>query len=116
MDVVGWILSGLLAATFLVAGGSKLARSRQQLKDTGQMDWVDDFSDGNVKVVGALEVLAAVGLGAALGPGRRPGADATRRGGAGAPDGGRRRHAPTTQGAAHPPARPPRCSRWWWRC
>jgi hypothetical protein len=62
MDVVVWVVSGLLAATFLVAGGSKLIRSRQQLLDTGQMGWVDDFSDGPVKLIGAFEVLAAFGL------------------------------------------------------
>jgi uncharacterized membrane protein YphA (DoxX/SURF4 family) len=62
MDVVMWVVSGLLAATFLVAGGSKLIRSRQQLLDTGQMGWVDDFADGPVKLIGALEVLAAIGL------------------------------------------------------
>jgi hypothetical protein len=54
MDVVMWVVSGLLAATFLVAGGSKLIRSRQQLLDTGQMGWVDDFADGPVKLIGAL--------------------------------------------------------------
>jgi hypothetical protein len=62
MDVVMWVVSGLLAATFLVAGGSKLIRSRQQLLDTGQMGWVDDFDDGPVKLIGAVELLAALGL------------------------------------------------------
>jgi uncharacterized membrane protein YphA (DoxX/SURF4 family) len=61
MDVMLWIVAGLLAAAFLVAGLMKLTRSKEQLAASG-LAWVDDFSPGMVKVIGALEVLAAVGL------------------------------------------------------
>lgn len=61
MDIVLWVVAGILALAMLGAGGMKLARSRSQLRDAG-MGYVDDFSDGAVKTIGALEVAGAVGL------------------------------------------------------
>jgi uncharacterized membrane protein YphA (DoxX/SURF4 family) len=60
MDVVLWILAGLLAVAFLGAGLTKLVQPKEKLATT--MGWVEDFSPGVVKLIGALEVLAAVGL------------------------------------------------------
>lgn len=60
MDVVLWILAGLLAVAFLGAGLTKLLQPKEKLAAT--MGWVDDFSPGVVKLIGALEVLAAIGL------------------------------------------------------
>ena len=60
MDIVLWIISGLLALAFLGAGGMKLMRSREQLQP--QMAYVEDFSDGQIKAIGGLEVAGAVGL------------------------------------------------------
>jgi len=60
MNVALWIIQVLLALTFLAAGSMKLARPRVAL--AGQMGWVQDFGDAQVKGIGALEVLAAVGL------------------------------------------------------
>jgi uncharacterized membrane protein YphA (DoxX/SURF4 family) len=60
MDVVLWIIAGLLALAFLGAGLTKLVQPKEKLAAT--MGWVDDFSPGTVKLIGALEVLAAIGL------------------------------------------------------
>jgi uncharacterized membrane protein YphA (DoxX/SURF4 family) len=60
MDVVLWIIAGLLALVFLGAGLTKLVQPKEKLAAT--MGWVDDFSPGTVKLIGALEVLAAIGL------------------------------------------------------
>jgi uncharacterized membrane protein YphA (DoxX/SURF4 family) len=60
MNVALWVVQVLLALVFLAAGGMKLARPRQAL--AGQMGWVQDFSDVQVKGIGTLEVLAAIGL------------------------------------------------------
>jgi hypothetical protein len=38
----------------------KLLRTRDQLSST--MGWVEDFSAGTIKMIGTLEILAAVGL------------------------------------------------------
>jgi uncharacterized membrane protein YphA (DoxX/SURF4 family) len=61
MNVVLWIVAGVLAAAFLGAGLMKLAQPRKKLVDSG-MAWVGDFGDGAVKTIGALEVLGALGL------------------------------------------------------
>jgi uncharacterized membrane protein YphA (DoxX/SURF4 family) len=61
MEIVVWVLQILLALAFLGAGVMKLARPRPALVSSG-MGWADDYSDGGVKGIGALEVLGAVGL------------------------------------------------------
>ena len=61
MHVLLWILAGLLAASFFGAGLVKLTQPRQRLEENG-MEWVEDFSTPAVQGIGALEVLAAVGL------------------------------------------------------
>ena len=62
MNVLAWILCGLLAAIFLLVGLGKLTQPRAKLQESGRMDWVEDFSDGQVKGIGALELLGALGL------------------------------------------------------
>jgi uncharacterized membrane protein YphA (DoxX/SURF4 family) len=61
VNVVLWILAGLLAAAFVGAGAMKVIRSKEQLAEAG-MGWTEDFSPGMVKAIGALEILAAIGL------------------------------------------------------
>jgi hypothetical protein len=43
-----------------MGGLTKATKSRSEL--SGKMSWVEDFSDGQVKTIGIVEVLAAVGL------------------------------------------------------
>lgn len=61
MNVVVWVLQILLAVAFLASGTLKLVRPREQLAGAG-MGYVEDFTDGPIKTIGALEVLAAIGL------------------------------------------------------
>ncbi len=61
MNVVLWIVTGVLAAAFFAAGLMKLTQPRKKLVDSG-MGWAADVSDGAVKGIGALEVLGALGL------------------------------------------------------
>jgi uncharacterized membrane protein YphA (DoxX/SURF4 family) len=64
MNILLWILQGLLASMFLMAGLMKASKSKDELKEKGgdRMKWVEDVSPGNLKVIGVLEVLAAIGL------------------------------------------------------
>ncbi len=62
MNTVVWIAQGLLAVAMLGAGAMKLTQSKQQLMASGQMDWTEDFPEPQIKGIGALEVLAAIGL------------------------------------------------------
>src|ERR671910_3737020 len=57
-----WIVAGLLAAVYLVSGVGKLILPKEKLAAFPGAGWVEDFSAGAVKAIGALEVLAAVGL------------------------------------------------------
>jgi len=61
VNVVLWIVAGVLAAAFLASGLMKLSQPRKKLAESG-MGWTEDFSDGAVKGIGALEVLGALGL------------------------------------------------------
>ena len=60
MNVFLWILQILLAVAFLGAGLMKATQPRAKLQTN--MGWVEDFSDNNVKLIGAAEVLGAIGL------------------------------------------------------
>jgi uncharacterized membrane protein YphA (DoxX/SURF4 family) len=61
METVIWIVQILLAVLFLGAGMTKLTQPREKLAK-GKMVWTEDFTDQQVKGIGALEVLAAIGL------------------------------------------------------
>ncbi len=61
MNIVLWIIAGLLAVAFAGAGLMKLAQPKEKLAASG-MGWTEQFSPGAVKAIGALEVLAAIGL------------------------------------------------------
>jgi uncharacterized membrane protein len=61
VNVVLWIVAGVLAAAFLASGLMKLAQPKKKIVDSG-MGWAEDFRDGAVKGIGALEVLGALGL------------------------------------------------------
>lgn len=61
MNVALWVVAGVLAAAFLSSGGFKLSQPKDAMAAAGQ-GWVEGFPAGQVKAIGALEVLAAVGL------------------------------------------------------
>jgi uncharacterized membrane protein YphA (DoxX/SURF4 family) len=61
MNIVLWIVTAVLALAFLAAGTMKISQPKAKLAATGQ-GWVEDFSDAAVKRIGALEILAAIGL------------------------------------------------------
>lgn len=61
MNIALWVIAGLLAAAFLTGGLMKMAQPKEKLAAAG-MGFAEDMSTGTVKAVGALEVLAAIGL------------------------------------------------------
>ncbi|HZN19825.1 MAG TPA: DoxX family protein [Micromonosporaceae bacterium] len=61
MNIALWVVAGLLAAVFLASGVMKLVQPKEKLAASG-FGWVEDFSPGAIKAIGALEILAAVGL------------------------------------------------------
>ena len=61
MNITLWIIAGFLAAAFLAAGAMKLAWPKAKLAESG-MAWTEGFTDGQVKAIGVVEVLGALGL------------------------------------------------------
>ncbi len=64
MNVALWIVAGVLAVVFLGSSISKLVMPKEKLAGTlGNLSkWVEDFSPGALKAIGAVEFLGAVGL------------------------------------------------------
>lgn len=60
MNVALWIIQGLLAIAFGMGGFMKLTQPKEKLSEN--MGWVNDFKANQVKIIGALELSAAVGL------------------------------------------------------
>ena len=60
MNIVLWVIAGLLALAFLGSGLTKLLQPKEKLE--ARMAYTKDLSAGTVKTIGALEVLAAIGL------------------------------------------------------
>jgi DoxX-like protein len=59
-----WIVAGILAVAFLVAGSTKVFVPKEKLAGMGgaASRWVEDFSPGALKAIAAVEYLAAIGL------------------------------------------------------
>lgn len=60
MNIALWIAAGLVAAAFLAAGLMKITGKREQMLE--RMPWVADFTQTQVKLIGVVEVLGALGL------------------------------------------------------
>ena len=60
MNVALWIAAGVLALAYAAAGLMKITGKREQMLE--RMPWVADFTQGQVKAIGVVEVLGALGL------------------------------------------------------
>lgn len=60
MNIFLWIAAGLLAAMFLLAGAMKIAVQKEKLVTT--MAWSKTWSRGQLRALGTVEVLGAIGL------------------------------------------------------
>jgi uncharacterized membrane protein YphA (DoxX/SURF4 family) len=60
LNVLIWVLQVVLALGFLAAGIMKTTQPREKLMT--RMAYVEDLSDGGVRAIGLLEILAALGL------------------------------------------------------
>ncbi|MFE7802219.1 DoxX family protein [Nocardia sp. NPDC057440] len=62
MNIALWIVTGLLAAVALVSGNIKAFTPKAKLAQAPGGQWTATASAGVIKTLGALEVLAAIGL------------------------------------------------------
>jgi uncharacterized membrane protein YphA (DoxX/SURF4 family) len=60
MNVVLWIVQGVLAVMFALAGVMKTFQPKEKL--AGRLPWVEDFSQPVVRLIGIVELAAALGL------------------------------------------------------
>ncbi len=60
VNILLWIVAGVLAAMFLLAGVMKIAMPKEKL--LGIMVWAKTWPEPRLKALGAVEVLGAVGL------------------------------------------------------
>ncbi|MBC9943097.1 DoxX family protein [Leucobacter sp. cx-328] len=58
LSIITWVLSGILAFMFLMAGGMKLAKPHADMP----MPTLQELSPGSVKFIGAAEVLGAIAV------------------------------------------------------
>jgi hypothetical protein len=55
MGIALWVVQVLVAAAFVVSGATKLSQPKEKLLK--KWAWVEDFSQGSVRIIGSLEVL-----------------------------------------------------------
>ena len=60
MNIAIWVIQGILAAMFGMAGVMKSTQPIEKLAPN--LPWVKDFSPGIVRLVGISELLGAIGL------------------------------------------------------
>jgi uncharacterized membrane protein YphA (DoxX/SURF4 family) len=60
MGIALWVVQVLVAAVFVVSGATKLSQPKEKLLK--KWAWVEDFSQGSVRIIGSLEVLGAIGI------------------------------------------------------
>lgn len=60
MNVLLWVLQGLLAAVFTMAGVMKTTQPIHKL--VGTVPYANDLTPGTVRLIGAVELAAALGL------------------------------------------------------
>lgn len=61
MNIILWIVQGILAVIFLMAGVMKLSQPKDILKEKIG-GWVEGFSSGTIKIIGLLEFIGAIGV------------------------------------------------------
>ena len=59
-ETVVWILQVVVAIAFAGAGIGKLMQPKAKLQE--RMDWVEDFSQNQVRSIGLVELLGAIGV------------------------------------------------------
>ncbi len=60
MNVLIWIVTALIATAFMMAGIIKASQPKAKLEK--RMPWVNDVSTSNIRFIGILEILGALGL------------------------------------------------------
>ncbi len=60
MNILLWVLQGMLAVVFMMTGSMKIIKKKEELAE--QLGFVEDFSQQQVKGIGVLEILGSLGV------------------------------------------------------
>lgn len=61
MNITLYVIQGLLACIFLMAGIMKITKNKETLREK-LGDWTDNYTENNLKLIGLLEILGAIGI------------------------------------------------------
>ncbi|PCH99185.1 MAG: hypothetical protein COB85_00510 [Bacteroidetes bacterium] len=62
MNIVTWVIQGLLSVGMLLPGLMKTMMPYEELVSDPNMGWAGDFSPMQIMIIGALEILGVIGL------------------------------------------------------
>ncbi len=62
MTIALWVATATLAVLFVLAGTMKVVTPHARVGENERMAWVEEVSPGQLKGIGALEVLGALGM------------------------------------------------------
>lgn len=63
MNIVLWILTGLLAIAFGIGGATQLILTKERYRSlANSQHWVDDFGAAHVKAIGTIKIIGVIGL------------------------------------------------------
>lgn len=58
-----WILAGFLGTAFTIGGGAMLTLTKERYRGLHEtQEWVDDFTAGQLKVIGTIKLVGGLGL------------------------------------------------------
>jgi uncharacterized membrane protein YphA (DoxX/SURF4 family) len=70
--MIMWVIQIFVALAFLATGTMKLVKSKAQLAANPHMGWMHGVPEARIKLLGAAEVLGAIGLVAPMATGIAP--------------------------------------------
>jgi uncharacterized membrane protein len=63
MNTVLWVLTAFLGTAFTIGGATMLVLSKDRYRNLHEtQQWVDDFTAGQLKVIGSIKLLGGLGL------------------------------------------------------
>lgn len=62
MEIAVWIVTGAVALILGGSGLSKLVQSKEKILANPRMGWAGDFSQSQIKLIGAAELAGAIGV------------------------------------------------------
>ena len=62
MNILLWVLQGLLGLIFVGSGAAKLSQPKAKLAATPNMGWAGDFTQNSIRLIALAELLGGLGL------------------------------------------------------